>query len=151
MTANILCVSRLVLSLGSDTVRQCVGVDFINTSSAFLTSLLNASLCCLTSPFVTSKGCESLLVSRQCYTTLPFAMFVCSTGGSEQLLDQNSFMVNVSDFIVFLFLSAALCALTQVQFIKECARTSPGHKVTVSSNLPTAVKTSLFTSQSEWI
>lgn len=50
----------------------------------------------------------------------------------------------------FLSLFAERCVLTQVQCSRECVRTFQDHKVTASSGPPTAERTSLFISQSEW-
>lgn len=51
--------------------------------------------------------------------------------------------------VVFLSLAAVRYVLPQVPCLRACVRTSPGHKVTASSNHPTVEKTSLSTSQSE--
>lgn len=53
------------------------------------------------------------------------------------------------NMLSFLF-SSERFALTQVQFLKVCVRTSPDHKAMVSFSLPTVERTSSFTSQSEW-
>lgn len=64
----------------------CVGADFISTSSAFLTSLLNASLCYPTPAFVRLKECDPLNVSHKHCSRLLFVLFVYSL-----LEEQNSF------------------------------------------------------------
>lgn len=62
------------------------------------------------------------------------------------LRETPAFWMNVH---TFLSLSAERCALTQVQCSRGRARTSLDHKVTASSDPPTAARTSLFISQSE--
>lgn len=52
--------------------------------------------------------------------------------------------------LAFLSRPAERCVPTLVRCLRVCVRTSPGHKATASSDPHTVVKTSLFTSQSEW-
>lgn len=101
---------------------------------------------------VLSKGHEHSIVShkREIYTSELLLHVLQWNKMTVSCTEMSSFMINKETFFVFLSLPAVLYVLTQVRCLRVCVRTSPGHKVTASSDLPTAVKTSLFTSQSEW-